>query len=150
MKAFAKLIGLVVFGVILLGVGVLFFLTRLFDPNDYKDDIQQAARDKAHRAPLLLVAVARLGPLGQRQHPQTPPGQCLGPVVPVLQVDTFAHPQHTLWRALHIDRGMSIMVVMQSRHKAVFGVKRNGISSANHQNLSPDAWCSGYPTSPNH
>ncbi|PKM29344.1 MAG: AsmA family protein [Gammaproteobacteria bacterium HGW-Gammaproteobacteria-11] len=48
MKAFAKLIGLVVFGVILLGVGVLFFLTRLFDPNDYKDDIQQAARDKAN------------------------------------------------------------------------------------------------------
>lgn len=48
MKAFAKVLGLVVFGVVLLAAGVLFFLTRMFDPNDYKEDIQQAARDKAN------------------------------------------------------------------------------------------------------
>lgn len=48
MKALAKLLGLVIFGAVLLAVAVLFFVTRLFDPNDYKDDIQQAARDKAN------------------------------------------------------------------------------------------------------
>ncbi|WP_339651062.1 AsmA family protein [Halopseudomonas pelagia] len=48
MKSFAKVLGLVIFGVVLLAAGVLFFLTRMFDPNDYKDDIQQAARDKAN------------------------------------------------------------------------------------------------------
>lgn len=47
MKSLAKLIGLVVFGVVVLAVGILFFLTRMFDPNDYKEHIQQAARDKA-------------------------------------------------------------------------------------------------------
>lgn len=48
MKSFAKVLGLVVFGVVLLAAAVLFFLTRMFDPNDYKDDIQQAARDQAN------------------------------------------------------------------------------------------------------
>ncbi|HDZ55683.1 MAG TPA: AsmA family protein [Pseudomonas xinjiangensis] len=48
MKAFAKVAGLVLFGLVILGIGVLFFLTRLFDPNDYKEQIQQLARDKAN------------------------------------------------------------------------------------------------------
>lgn len=48
MKAFAKVLGLVVFGIVVLAVGVLFFLTRMFDPNDYKEDIQQAAREQAN------------------------------------------------------------------------------------------------------
>ncbi|MEH6563793.1 MAG: AsmA family protein [Halopseudomonas sp.] len=48
MKAFAKVLGLVVFGIVVLAAGVLFFLTRMFDPNDYKEDIQQAAREKAN------------------------------------------------------------------------------------------------------
>ncbi|MBQ0742343.1 MAG: AsmA family protein [Pseudomonas sp.] len=48
MKSFAKVLGLVVFGVVLLAAGVLFFLTRMFDPNDYKDEIQQAAREQAN------------------------------------------------------------------------------------------------------
>lgn len=48
MKSFAKVLGLVIFGVVLLAAGLLFFLTRMFDPNDYKDDIQQAAREKAN------------------------------------------------------------------------------------------------------
>jgi len=48
MKKLAKILGLVVLAVVVLGVGLLFFLTRMFDPNDYKEQIQQAARDKAN------------------------------------------------------------------------------------------------------
>ena len=47
MKAL-KIVGLVVFGLLVLGVGLLFFLTRIFDPNDYKENIQQAAREHAN------------------------------------------------------------------------------------------------------
>lgn len=48
MKAVARIVGIVVLGIVVLGVGILFFLTRLFDPNDYKEHIQQAARDRAN------------------------------------------------------------------------------------------------------
>ncbi len=48
MKKLAKIIGLIVLAVFVLGIGVLFFLTRMFDPNDYKEQIREAARDKAN------------------------------------------------------------------------------------------------------
>ncbi|MFT6431517.1 MAG: AsmA protein, partial [Halopseudomonas sp.] len=48
MKALAKVLGLVIFGLLLLAVAILFFLTRMFDPNDYKDSIRDAAREKAN------------------------------------------------------------------------------------------------------
>lgn len=48
MKAFGKVLGLVIFGVLLLAVAMLFFLTRIFDPNDYKDTIREMAREKAN------------------------------------------------------------------------------------------------------
>ena len=48
MKAFGKILGLVVLGLLLIVVGLGFALTHLFDPNDYKDEIQQLARDKAN------------------------------------------------------------------------------------------------------
>lgn len=48
MKAVARIVGIVVLGIVVLGVGILFFLTRMFDPNDYKEHIQQAARDRAN------------------------------------------------------------------------------------------------------
>lgn len=48
MKKLAKILGLVVLAVVVLGIGVLFFLTRMFDPNDYKEQIQQAARDQGN------------------------------------------------------------------------------------------------------
>lgn len=48
MKAIARIVGIVVLGIVVLGVGILFFLTRLFDPNDYKEHIQQAARERAN------------------------------------------------------------------------------------------------------
>ena len=48
MKKLAKIIGLVVLALVVLGIGVLFFLTRMFDPNDYKEQIQQAAREQAN------------------------------------------------------------------------------------------------------
>ena len=47
MKA-AKIVGLVLLSLLVLLVVGLFIVTRLFDPNDYKEEIQQAARDKAN------------------------------------------------------------------------------------------------------
>lgn len=47
MKSLARVLGLVLLAAVLLVVAVLFFLTRLFDPNDYKEQIQQAAREQA-------------------------------------------------------------------------------------------------------
>ena len=48
MKAFGKILGLVVLGLLLIIVALGFALTHLFDPNDYKDEIQKLARDKAN------------------------------------------------------------------------------------------------------
>ncbi|WPO99674.1 AsmA family protein [Pseudomonas sp. HR96] len=47
MKAFGKILGLCVLGLLLIIVALGFALTHLFDPNDYKDEIRQLARDKA-------------------------------------------------------------------------------------------------------
>lgn len=47
MKALGKLLGLVALGLLLVIVVGGFALTHLFDPNDYKDEIRQLARDKA-------------------------------------------------------------------------------------------------------
>lgn len=48
MKAFGKILGLVLLGLLLLVIGLGFALTHFFDPNDYKDEIRQLARDKAN------------------------------------------------------------------------------------------------------
>ena len=48
MKAFGKIQGLVLLGLLLIVVALGFALSHLFDPNDYKDEIRQIARDKAH------------------------------------------------------------------------------------------------------
>ncbi len=48
MKAFGKILGLVLLGLLLVIVALGFALTHLFDPNDYKEEIRQIARDKAH------------------------------------------------------------------------------------------------------
>ena len=48
MKAFGKILGLVLLGLLLIIVALGFALTHLFDPNDYKDEIRQLAREKAH------------------------------------------------------------------------------------------------------
>jgi AsmA protein len=48
MKALGKLAGLIFLGLLLILVALGFALTQLFDPNDYKDEIRQIARDKAN------------------------------------------------------------------------------------------------------
>jgi AsmA protein len=48
MKAFGKILGLFILGLLLIIVALGFALSHLFDPNDYKDEIRQLARDKAH------------------------------------------------------------------------------------------------------
>jgi len=48
MKAFGKILGLFILGLLLIIVALGFALTHLFDPNDYKDEIRKLARDRAH------------------------------------------------------------------------------------------------------
>ncbi len=48
MKAFGKILGIAVLGLLLLIVAAGFVLTHFFNPNDYKDEIRQLARDKAN------------------------------------------------------------------------------------------------------
>lgn len=48
MKSIGKILGLVFLGILLIVIALGFALTHLFDPNDYKDEIQQLARDKAN------------------------------------------------------------------------------------------------------
>ncbi len=48
MKAFGKILGIAVLALLLLVVAAGFILTHFFDPNDYKDEIRQLARDKAN------------------------------------------------------------------------------------------------------
>lgn len=48
MKALGKILGLFFLGLLLIIVALGFALTHLFDPNDYKDEISQLARDKAN------------------------------------------------------------------------------------------------------
>jgi AsmA protein len=48
MKALGKILGLLFLGLLLIIVALGFALTHLFDPNDYKDEIRQLARDKAN------------------------------------------------------------------------------------------------------
>lgn len=48
MKALGKILGLFFLGLLLIVVALLFALTHLFDPNDYKDEIRQIAHDKAN------------------------------------------------------------------------------------------------------
>ena len=48
MKSLGRLLGLVFLGLVLIVVALGFALTHLFDPNDYKDEIRQLARDKAN------------------------------------------------------------------------------------------------------
>ena len=47
MKSLSKLLALLFVGLLLIVIGLGFALTHLFDPNDYKDDIETLARDKA-------------------------------------------------------------------------------------------------------
>lgn len=48
MKALGKILGLFFLGLLLIIVALGFALTHLFDPNDYKDEIRQLARNKAN------------------------------------------------------------------------------------------------------
>lgn len=48
MKAFGKILGIVILALLLLVVAAGFILTHFFNPNDYKDEIRQLARDKAN------------------------------------------------------------------------------------------------------
>lgn len=48
MKAFGKFLGLLLLGLLLVLIALGFALTQLLDPNDYKDEIRQLARDKAN------------------------------------------------------------------------------------------------------
>lgn len=46
MKALGNILGLLALGLLLLAVGLGFYLTQLLDPNDYKEQIRQLAREQ--------------------------------------------------------------------------------------------------------
>ena len=48
MKAFGKILGLFILGLLLIIVALGFSLTHLFYPNDYKDEIRKLVRERAH------------------------------------------------------------------------------------------------------
>ena len=48
MKSFSKLIGLLLLGLLLIVVAAGFALTHFFNPNDYKDELRQLAREHAN------------------------------------------------------------------------------------------------------
>jgi AsmA protein len=80
MKAFGKILGLVLLGLLLIIVALGFALTHLFDPNDYKEEIRQIARDKAH------IELTLNGDIGWSLFPW------LGLELHEASVATLAHP----------------------------------------------------------
>lgn len=81
MKTTAKIIGLVVLGLLLLIVGAGFTLTHLIDPNDYKDEIRQITRDKTN------LELELNGDIGWSLFPW------LGLQLQETRVATVSHPQ---------------------------------------------------------
>jgi hypothetical protein len=71
-------------------------------------------------------ALARLGPLGQRQDTQATPCHGVGAVMPMLVVDAAAHLQDPFWRAFYMDQAAQ-RPVGQNGHEAVPAVEGNGV-----------------------
>ena len=101
MKAFAKVLGLVVFGIAVLAVGVLFFLTRMFDPNDYKEEIQQAAREQAN------IELTLGGDIGWSLFPW------LGIELKDVGVAPIAHPDQSLAQVGSLGLGVKVLPLLR-------------------------------------
>ncbi|MBF7142197.1 MULTISPECIES: AsmA family protein [Pseudomonas] len=103
MKAFGKILGLVILGLLLIVVALGFALTHFFDPNDYKSEIRQLARDKAH------VELTLNGDIGWSLFPW------LGLELHDASVATLAQPQQPFANLQLL--GLSVRVLPLLRHE---------------------------------
>jgi len=103
MKAFGKILGLVILGLLLIMVALGFALTHFFDPNDYKSEIRQLARDKAH------VELTLNGDIGWSLFPW------LGLELHDASVATLAQPQQPFANLQLL--GLSVRVLPLLRHE---------------------------------
>ncbi|SDS85602.1 AsmA protein [Halopseudomonas litoralis] len=103
MKKLAKIIGLVVLALVVLGIGVLFFLTRMFDPNDYKEQIQQAAREQAN------VELTLGGDIGWSLFPW------LGIELKQVGLAPIEHPEKTLASVGSMGLGVEVLPLLRKQ-----------------------------------
>ncbi|MCO5785765.1 AsmA family protein [Pseudomonas sp. G11-1] len=103
MKKLAKIIGLVVLALVVLGVGVLFFLTRMFDPNDYKEQIRQAAREQAN------VELTLGGDIGWSLFPW------LGIELKQVGLAPVEHPEKTLASIGSMGLGVEVLPLLRKQ-----------------------------------
>ena len=101
MKKLARIVGLVVLVLVVLGVGVLFFLTRLFDPNDYKEQIQQAAREQAN------IELTLGGDIGWSLFPW------LGIELKDVGIAPLEHPEQLLAEVGNMGLGVEVMPLLR-------------------------------------
>lgn len=101
MKKIARIVGLVVLALVVLGVGVLFFLTRMFDPNDYKEQIQQAAREQAN------IELTLGGDIGWSLFPW------LGIELKDVGIAPVEHPEQLLAEVGNMGLGVEVMPLLR-------------------------------------
>ena len=101
MKKLAGIVGLVVLVLVILGVGLLFFLTRLFDPNDYKEQIQQAAREQAN------IELTLGGDIGWSLFPW------LGIELKDVGIAPLEHPEQLLAEVGNMGLGVEVMPLLR-------------------------------------
>lgn len=101
MKKLARIVGLVVLALVVLGVGVLFFLTRMFDPNDYKEQIQQAAREQAN------IELTLGGDIGWSLFPW------LGIELKDVGIAPVEHPEQLLAEVGNMGLGVEVMPLLR-------------------------------------
>src|SRR5690606_29818613 len=103
MKKLAKIIGLVLLVVVVLVIAVLFFVTRMFDPNDYKEQIRQAAREQAN------VELTLGGDIGWSLFPW------LGIELKDVGLAPLEHPEQTLARIGSMGLGVEVLPLLRKQ-----------------------------------
>src|SRR5690554_1448216 len=103
MKKLAGIIGLAPLALVILAVGMLFFLTRLFDPNDYKEQIQQAAREQAN------IELTLGGDIGWSLFPW------LGIELKQVGLAPIEHPEKTLASVGSMGLGVEVLPLLRKQ-----------------------------------
>lgn len=103
MKKLARIVGLVVLVLVIVVVGVLFFLTRMFDPNDYKEQIQQAAREQAN------IELTLGGDIGWSLFPW------LGIELKDVGIAPVEHPEQMLAEVGSMGLGVEVLPLLRSQ-----------------------------------
>ena len=103
MKKLARIVGLVVLVLVILVVAVLFFVTRMFDPNDYKEQIQQAAREQAN------IELTLGGDIGWSLFPW------LGIELKDVGIAPVEHPEQPLAEVGSMGLGVEVLPLLRSQ-----------------------------------